>query len=321
MNTYVFTSPCGGVGKSVMAAACAKAHALLGKNVIYVNCDELEKARDYITEDCNAEISDAGVRIWDTMDDQESGKYDEMIVNMPFPKSKDELVMFEKADEIIMISTATEASNEKMTRGLATLEEELYDGRLCLLYNMFDNDASVMLENFPARIIGGAPVVQSHDTKEIIDKMAAMNFFNILLDITAEKERKAKEALMYGETTVLSENMLQDTPSEAGETTILMRPYLVRKKNEEKIPINKSHFIIGKEQSAVDYFVSDNPAVSRNHADIMTENTECYIVDKDSTNHTYVNGMMIAENTPVRLRNGAQIRLGNEEFEFWEECV
>lgn len=31
--------------------------------------------------------------------------------------------------------------------------------------------------------------------------------------------------------------------------------------------------------------------------------------------------MIIAEETPVRLRNGAHIRLGNEDFEFWEECV
>ena len=29
--TYVFTSPCGGVGKTTMSVACAKAHALQGR--------------------------------------------------------------------------------------------------------------------------------------------------------------------------------------------------------------------------------------------------------------------------------------------------
>jgi cellulose biosynthesis protein BcsQ len=29
--TYVFTLPCGGVGKTTMSVACAKAHALQGR--------------------------------------------------------------------------------------------------------------------------------------------------------------------------------------------------------------------------------------------------------------------------------------------------
>ena len=29
--TYVFTSPCGGVGKTTMSVVCAKAHALQGR--------------------------------------------------------------------------------------------------------------------------------------------------------------------------------------------------------------------------------------------------------------------------------------------------
>lgn len=94
----------------------------------------------------------------------------------------------------------------------------------------------------------------------------------------------------FGETTVLG------VGSEAGETTVLgasqaqiIKPYLLRIKNNERIELNKPVFRIGKERSYVDYFVSDNTAVSRSHANIINKDNEFYIVDTNSTNHTYVN--------------------------------
>lgn len=92
----------------------------------------------------------------------------------------------------------------------------------------------------------------------------------------------------FGETTVLG------VGSEAGETTVLgtsqaqiIKPYLLRIKNNERIELNKPVFRIGKERSYVDYFVSDNTAVSRSHANIINKDNEFYIVDTNSTNHTY----------------------------------
>ena len=66
----------------------------------------------------------------------------------------------------------------------------------------------------------------------------------------------------------------------------------------------------------VDYFVSDNAAVSRSHANIVEQNGKFYVVDTNSTNHTYVNGRMIQSNTEVLLSHGDRVRLANEEFEF-----
>ena len=62
-----------------------------------------------------------------------------------------------------------------------------------------------------------------------------------------------------------------------GGTTVLgtedfeapIYPYLIRSKNQEKISVDKEVFRIGKEREYCDYFVSDNNAVSRNHADII----------------------------------------------------
>lgn len=95
------------------------------------------------------------------------------------------------------------------------------------------------------------------------------------------------------------------------------KPYLIRVKNGEKIMLNKPIFKIGKERSYVDYFVSDNTAVSRSHATLFVRNDGVYIVDTNSTNHTYVNGTMISSNVEVKLENGVLVRLADEDFNFY----
>lgn len=121
----------------------------------------------------------------------------------------------------------------------------------------------------------------------------------------------------FGETTVLGGGQI-------GETTVLgvtadptrIDPHLIRIKNNERIPLNKPVFRIGKERSYVDYFIGDNTAISRSHANIVNENGEFFVVDTNSTNHTYVNGGMIQSNVQTKLSHGTKIRLANEDFEF-----
>ena len=66
----------------------------------------------------------------------------------------------------------------------------------------------------------------------------------------------------------------------------------------------------------MDYFISDNTAISRSHANVISRDGEYFVVDTNSTNHTYVNGMMIQSNVETKIADGAKIRLANEEFEF-----
>ena len=108
----------------------------------------------------------------------------------------------------------------------------------------------------------------------------------------------------------------------AGETTILgggsglPAAYLVRKKNNERITINKQVFKLGKERRRVDYCVSDNTNVSRTHADIVYKNGSFYIVDNNATNGTVVNGSAVAAGQERKLSNGDTIKLADEEFRF-----
>lgn len=113
--------------------------------------------------------------------------------------------------------------------------------------------------------------------------------------------------LLEEETTILEENQTVECIHYAT---------LLRVVNNECIDINKPVFRIGKERSYVDYFVSDNQAVSRSHADIITRGDRYFIYDQSSTNHTFVNEIMIPMRQEIEIYDGDRLRLANEEFVF-----
>lgn len=94
-------------------------------------------------------------------------------------------------------------------------------------------------------------------------------------------------------------------------------PYLIRQRNNEKIVLHKSPFRIGQSQITCDYVVVDNPAVSRNHAQVFAENGQYFIVDLGSTNKTYVDGSQILPEQRRQLMTGAKLQLANETFIFY----
>ena len=98
-------------------------------------------------------------------------------------------------------------------------------------------------------------------------------------------------------------------------------PYLIRCKNDEKIMVNKPTFRIGKEKKYCDYFVVNNNAVSRSHADIITKGKRYYIIDLNSTNKTYVDGRAIAIEKEIEIFNETKLRLANEDFVFYIDDV
>lgn len=93
-------------------------------------------------------------------------------------------------------------------------------------------------------------------------------------------------------------------------------PYLLRINTYEKVNIDKPVFRIGKEKSYVDYFIMNNNAISRIHADIITKDDNYFIKDNNSTNHTFVNGTRIQVSQNVQIFDGDAIMLANEPFEF-----
>lgn len=127
---------------------------------------------------------------------------------------------------------------------------------------------------------------------------------------TAEKGSKPKSNSILSKTVenVQKSNTLLNAPK--------VNPYLIRVNTDERIMINKATFKIGKATRGVDYTISGNGAVSRQHAVIIQKNGVYYIKDNKSTNHTYVNGKAIMEGVEEILTHDSVIKLGDEEFQF-----
>lgn len=93
-------------------------------------------------------------------------------------------------------------------------------------------------------------------------------------------------------------------------------PSLYRVLTEENICINKPVFRIGKEQSYADYFVANNSAVSRSHADVITRGNRCFVIDLNSKNKTFINGQPIPVHQETEIFDGDRLQVANEEFIF-----
>lgn len=93
-------------------------------------------------------------------------------------------------------------------------------------------------------------------------------------------------------------------------------PYLIRISTYDRIEINKSVFKIGKSNSCVDYAVLDNNAVSREHADIIIRDKRYFVKDNNSTNKTFINGVVLSANQDFEIFDGDTLTFANEIFEF-----
>ena len=118
------------------------------------------------------------------------------------------------------------------------------------------------------------------------------------VDVSKEKEKEAVQEI--------GETLLADD-SEAS----LFMPYLINKKTNSQIPINKKDFKIGREEKYVDYVTSEPTVVSI----VLDEQGKIVFVrDANSKNGTFVNGEKIQSNINVQIKDGDVIRFGRDEY-------
>ena len=134
-----------------------------------------------------------------------------------------------------------------------------------------------------------------------------------------ESAARKSDTQSFSETTVLGAE-----PYDTGTTVLGVEmgeeptfPYLIREKTQDKISVDKPSFRIGKESRYCDYFIPNNNAISRSHADILTKDRRYYIIDHNSTNKTYVEGRVIPVEKEVEIFSGTKLRLANEDFVFY----
>ncbi|QNM05616.1 FHA domain-containing protein [Qiania dongpingensis] len=91
--------------------------------------------------------------------------------------------------------------------------------------------------------------------------------------------------------------------------------YIIRIRTGDEMAVVLDETLIGKSPDA-DFCIPDNRAVSRHHASILMDEGEYYLVDHNSTNSTYLNGMRLDPGDEYRLCHGDGFVLADEPFQF-----
>jgi hypothetical protein len=117
------------------------------------------------------------------------------------------------------------------------------------------------------------------------------------------------------ETTLLS-------PNNPDETTLLSPqeislPYLQSNRCGviEEIKITKPEFVIGRLKDQVDY-ITENKAIGKVHAEIITRNGKYYLKDLNSRNGTFLNNERLNSNIEYEIKNNDVIVFANSEYTF-----
>lgn len=121
------------------------------------------------------------------------------------------------------------------------------------------------------------------------------------------------ETSFYSDADTDSETMVLGMQSSGQQQ---LTPHLVRRKNNERIPLDKPVFRLGRDNEFNDYAILDNRYVGHSHCHLLQQDGEFFVVDDNSKNHTLVNGRQITPGQPVKIAHGYVISVADEEFEF-----
>lgn len=93
--------------------------------------------------------------------------------------------------------------------------------------------------------------------------------------------------------------------------------YLINKFGQ-RLQINKVSFMIGKHKTGgiMNDFDINNPAVSGQHAVIITKENRFFVNDLGSLNGTFVKGARIAPHVDIEITDGDDVMFANEKFKF-----
>ncbi|MCL1917451.1 MAG: TIR domain-containing protein [Peptococcaceae bacterium] len=93
---------------------------------------------------------------------------------------------------------------------------------------------------------------------------------------------------------------------------------LIRQATRELIALDKGYLSVGRTTDGTKskYAISNNHEISRKHFVIQERNGGYFIMDCESKNHTYLNGIALPPNEPAKLNNGDEICISKEKFVF-----
>ncbi|MCI8550691.1 MAG: FHA domain-containing protein [Lachnospiraceae bacterium] len=162
--------------------------------------------------------------------------------------------------------------------------------------------------------------------RENLSQCKAMADTLFLQDMAAESEAAASgEQELYGYDDGGIGVEYGESWKESGDGLNIMIPdvftkakevaYIIRIRTGDEMALVLDETLLGKSSDA-DFCIRGNRAVSRHHASIIMEGGEYYLVDHDSTNSTYLNGMRLDPGDEYRLCHGDGFVLADEPFQF-----
>ncbi len=125
----------------------------------------------------------------------------------------------------------------------------------------------------------------------------------------------------YGEKTenVLEENAksngkVQKTKSKDEEREAVLILQNLSQGKSLKFMIRQDGYILGRSVYRADGLIPNNMRVSNTHCKIIRQDSKYFVMDLESRNGTYVNGVSIAGQSLCALKKGDRLRLADEEF-------
>ena len=146
------------------------------------------------------------------------------------------------------------------------------------------------------------------------------SFFDKLKALFKKKDKK--EALIeYEEDLSYEEESFQDAIRQQSNETVFIpwvensehKLYGIGKANKTHIDLNRAPMTIGKLSDRVDLVLKDE-SISRIHAKILRNSGHFMLMDLNSTNGSFRNGVRLAPNESVLIEPGDEIGIGKLKF-------
>lgn len=129
----------------------------------------------------------------------------------------------------------------------------------------------------------------------------------IILVILRCLDKRKEEPIIHAQT--LTQQVQPEKSMNIKKKTVL-----VQSRTGAIMPITENRMVVGKNPCKVDFCVTDNIMVSREHAEFQQQCGKIYVCDLHSSNGTYVNGRRIPSENFVEIKIGDEVVLANEKF-------
>lgn len=227
MKVIAFCSPCGGVGTSTAAAACAISLTNKGYRVLYLNTEVYGEADVFFSCDGQFDFSDVifavksnktnrsmklqstvkqdvtgvyyyssvkvpldmmemGAEDYITLQNELKalGSYDYVILDMDFPKTRNDFELLQICNSIVVVSDGSENAEIKLSKAIRTMQIlDMQMGmtiqpRMWLLKNKIATNDIVQNE---IRMLGAFPMYQPVASTQLAKQLALSNVFEQLM--------------------------------------------------------------------------------------------------------------------------------------------